>query len=83
MRLFQVSIIIVKIKRTCLYNQFIDHELIKDSIIQILAMIAKQERTESKRRQTQGIRIAKANGVYKGWQAIYYRRKRSPTSPCL
>ena len=32
---------------------------IKDLIIQILAMIAEQERTESKRRQAQGIKIAK------------------------
>lgn len=71
MRLFQVSIIIVKIKCTCLYNQFVDHELIKDSLIQILAMIAKQERTESKRRQTQGIRVAKTNGVYKGRPKLY------------
>ena len=32
---------------------------IKDLIVQILAMIAEQERTESKRRQAQGIKIAK------------------------
>lgn len=37
---------------------------IKDLIVQILAMIAEQERTESKRRQEQGIKIAKMNGVY-------------------
>ena len=32
---------------------------IKDLIVQILAMIAEQERTESKRRLEQGIKIAK------------------------
>ena len=37
---------------------------IKDLIVQILAMIAEQEITESKRRQEQGIKIAKMNGVY-------------------
>lgn len=33
-------------------------KFIKDLIIQILTMIAEQERTESKRRQAQGIKIA-------------------------
>lgn len=46
-------------------NPLLD-KFIKDLIIQILAMIAEQERTESKRRQAQGIKIAKENGVYKG-----------------
>ncbi|HAR1790035.1 TPA: recombinase family protein [Enterococcus faecium] len=46
-------------------------KFIKDLIIQILAMIAEQERTESKRRQAQGIKIAKANGVYKGRPKLY------------
>lgn len=39
-------------------NPLLDR-FIKDLIIQILAMIAEQERTESKRRQAQGIKIAK------------------------
>ena len=34
-------------------------------------MIAEQERTESKRRQAQGIKIAKANGVYKDRPKLY------------
>jgi len=51
-------------------NPLLD-KFIKDLIIQILAMIAEQERTESKRRQTQGIKIAKANGVYKGRPKLY------------
>lgn len=46
-------------------------KFIKDLIIQILAMIAEQERKESKRRQAQGIKIAKANGVYKGRPKLY------------
>ena len=37
----------------------------KDLIIQILAMFSEQERNESKRRQTQGIQVAKEKGVYK------------------
>ncbi|GEL81832.1 hypothetical protein EMU01_29760 [Enterococcus mundtii] len=47
------------------------YKFIKDLIIQILAMIAEQERTESKRRQTQGIKLAKANGVYKERPKLY------------
>lgn len=48
---------------------------IKDLIVQILAMIAEQERTESKRRLEQGIKIAKMNGVYQGRPELY-----SPTA---
>ncbi|HAV0176516.1 TPA: recombinase family protein, partial [Enterococcus faecium] len=47
-------------------------------IIQILAMIAEQERTESKRRQAQGIKIAKANGVYKGRPKLYSANAKDP-----
>lgn len=39
-------------------------KFIKDLIVQILAMIAEQERAESKRRQEQGIELAKKQGVY-------------------
>jgi len=51
-------------------NALLDR-FIKDLIIQILAMISEQERTESKRRQKQGIKIAKENGVYKGRPQLY------------
>ena len=46
-------------------NPLLD-KFMKDLIIQILAMISEQERNESKRRQAQGIKIAKEKGVYKG-----------------
>ncbi len=58
-------------------NPLLD-KFIKDLIIQILAMIAEQERTESKRRQTQGIKIAKANGVYKGRPKLYSANTKDP-----
>ena len=58
-------------------NPLLD-KFIKDLIIQILAMIAEQERTESKRRQTQGIKIAKANGVYKGRPKLYSADTKDP-----
>ena len=38
-------------------------------------MIAEQERTESKWRQAQGIKIAKMNGIYQGCPKLY-----SPTA---
>ena len=41
-------------------------------------MIAEQERTESKRRQAQGIKIAKANGVYKGRPKLYSADTKDP-----
>jgi DNA invertase Pin-like site-specific DNA recombinase len=43
-------------------NPLLDR-FMKDLIVQILALIAEMERTESKRRQAQGIKIAKEKGV--------------------
>lgn len=51
-------------------NPLLD-KFMKDLIIQILAMISEQERNESKRRQAQGIKIAKEKGVYKGRPLLY------------
>lgn len=55
-------------------NLLLDH-FIKDLIVQVLSMIAEQERTESKWRQAQGIKIAKMNGIYQGCPKLY-----SPTA---
>ena len=41
-------------------------KFMKDLIVQILAMVSEQERNESKRRQAQGIQVAKEKGVYIG-----------------
>ena len=58
-------------------NPLLDH-FIKDLIVQILAMISEQERTESKRRQAQGIEIAKSNGLYKGRPKLYGPNAKNP-----
>ena len=50
-------------------NPLLD-KFMKDLIIQILAMVSEQERNESKRRQAQGIQVAKEKGVYK--DDLYY-----------
>ncbi|EOD96490.1 hypothetical protein WOK_01992 [Enterococcus faecalis EnGen0359] len=51
-------------------TEAIDHSLldrfIKDFILQILAMMVEQERMESKRRQAQGIALAKVKEHYQG-----------------
>lgn len=65
--------IMAKVVGNPLFDRFI-----KDLIVQILAMIAEQERTESKRRLEQGIKIAKMNGVYQGRPELY-----SPTAKDL
>ena len=52
-------------------NPLLD-KFMKDLIIQILAMVSEQERNESKRRQAQGIKVAKEKGHIKG--ALYYIR---------
>ncbi|MEW4236886.1 recombinase family protein [Bacillus thuringiensis] len=51
---------------------------VKDLILQLLAMIAEKERTENKRRQAQGIKIAKEKGVYKGRPTLYGPGARDP-----
>lgn len=58
-------------------NPLLDR-FVKDLIIQILAMIAEQERTESKRRQAQGIEIAKEKGIYKGRPKLYAPNAKDP-----
>ncbi|MBC1482052.1 recombinase family protein [Listeria sp. FSL L7-1509] len=53
-------------------------KFVKDLILQLLAMIAERERTESKRRQAQGIAIAKEKGVYKGRPKLYTANAKDP-----
>ena len=58
-------------------NPLLD-KFMKDLIIQILAMVSEQERNESKRRQAQGIKVAKENGVYKGRPLLYSPNAKDP-----
>lgn len=58
-------------------NPLLDR-FIKDLIVQILAMISEQERREAKRRQMQGIEIAKRKGVYKGKPKLYSATAKDP-----
>lgn len=58
-------------------NPLLD-KFIKDLIIPILAVIAEQERTEFKRRQAQGIKIAKSNGGYKARPRLYGADTKNP-----
>ncbi|MDD9396391.1 helix-turn-helix domain-containing protein, partial [Staphylococcus aureus] len=53
-------------------------KFMKDLIIQILAMVSEQERNESKRRQAQGIQVAKEKGVYKGRPLLYSPNAKDP-----
>ena len=50
-------------------NPLLD-KFMKDLIIQILAMVSEQERNESKRRQAQGIKVAKEKVYIK--DVLYY-----------
>jgi DNA invertase Pin-like site-specific DNA recombinase len=59
-------------------NPLLD-KFMKDLIIQILAMVSEQERNESKRRQAQGIQVAKKKkGVYKGRPLLYSTNAKDP-----
>lgn len=58
-------------------NPLLD-KFMKDLIIQILAMISEQERNENKRRQAQGIKVAKEKGVYKGRPILYSPNAKNP-----
>ena len=58
-------------------NPLLD-KFMKDLIIQILALVSEQERNESKRRQEQGIKVAKEKGVYKGRPLLYSPNAKDP-----
>lgn len=58
-------------------NPLLD-KFMKDLIIQILAMVSEQERNESKRRQEQGIKVAKKKGVYRGRPLLYSPNAKDP-----
>ena len=58
-------------------NPLLD-KFMKDLIIQILVMFSEQERNESKRRQAQGIKIAKEKGIYKGRPLLYSPNAKDP-----
>ncbi|WP_369904367.1 recombinase family protein [Enterococcus hirae] len=70
----QLIITSLSIMDEAIGNPLLD-KFIKDLIIQILAMIAEQECTESKRRQAQGIKVAKDYNVTR--QTIYRIKKDS------
>lgn len=70
----QLIITSLPIMQEIIGNELMDR-FVKDLIIQILAMISEQERAESKRKQAQGIELAKKRGAFKGKPLIY-----SPTS---
>ncbi|EGO8494465.1 TPA: recombinase family protein [Enterococcus faecalis] len=73
----QLIITSLPIMAEAIGNPLLDR-FIKDLIVQILAMIAEQERTESKRRQAQGIEIAKMNGIYQGRPKLYSPTAKDP-----
>lgn len=73
----QLIITSLPIMAEAIGNPLLD-KFIKDLIVQILAMIAEQERSESKRRQAQGIAIAKEKGVYKGRPVLYSPNAKDP-----
>ncbi|EPH80688.1 putative transposon DNA-invertase Bin3 [Enterococcus faecalis 02-MB-BW-10] len=73
----QLIITSLPIMAEAIGNPLLDR-FIKDLIVQILAMIAEQERTESKRRQAQGIKIAKMNGIYQGRPKLYSPTAKDP-----
>ncbi|QYA46048.1 recombinase family protein (plasmid) [Macrococcoides bohemicum] len=73
----QLIITSLPIMQEIIGNELMDR-FVKDLIIQILAMISEQERAESKRRQAQGIALAKQRGAFKGKPLIYSPNARDP-----
>ncbi|MCK1977308.1 recombinase family protein [Jeotgalicoccus huakuii] len=73
----QLVITSLPIMSEAIGNPLLD-KFIKDLIIQILGMIAEQERSESKRRQAQGIKLAKSKGIYKGRPILYFPNAKDP-----
>ncbi|MCI2753598.1 recombinase family protein [Staphylococcus lugdunensis] len=73
----QLMITSLPIMNEVVGNTLLD-KFMKDLIIQILAMVSEQERNESKRRQAQGIKVAKEKGVYKGRPLLYSPNAKDP-----
>ncbi|MDH6365835.1 DNA invertase Pin-like site-specific DNA recombinase [Enterococcus sp. PF1-24] len=73
----QLIITSLPIMAEAIGNPLLD-KFVKDLIVQILAMIAEQERTESKRRQAQGIKLAKERGTYRGRPKLYDENAKDP-----
>lgn len=73
----QLIITSLPIMAEAIGNPLLD-KFIKDLIVQILAMIAEQERSESKRRQFQGIKLAKKRGIYQGRPILYAANAKAP-----
>lgn len=71
----QLMITSLPIMNEVIGNPLLD-KFMKDLIVQILAMFSEQERNESKRRQEQGIKIAKKRGfIEDGHYYIHLMRK--------
>ena len=73
----QLMITSLPIMNEVIGNPLLD-KFMKDLIVQILAMFSEQERNESKRRQEQGIKIAKKKGVYRGRPLLYSPNAKDP-----
>jgi len=73
----QLMITSLPIMNEVIGNQLLD-KFMKDLIVQILAMVSEQERNENKRRQAQGIKVAKDKGVYKGCPLLYSPNAKDP-----
>ena len=73
----QLMITSLPMMNVAIGNPLLD-KFMKDLIIQILAMISEQERNESKRRQAQGIKVAKEKGIYKGRPVLYSPDAKDP-----
>ena len=73
----QIMITILPKMNEVIGNPLLD-KFMKDLIIQILAMISEQERNESKRKQAQGIKVAKEKGIYKGRPVLYSPNAKEP-----
>lgn len=58
-------------------NPLLD-KFMKGLIVQILSIVSEQERNESKRRQAQGIQVAKDKGVYKRRPLLYSSNAKDP-----
>lgn len=58
-------------------NPLLDN-FMRNLTIQILIMTSEQERNESKRRQAQGIKVAKEKGVYKRRPLLYSANAKDP-----
>ncbi|MEN2381010.1 putative DNA-invertase [Lactobacillus helveticus] len=77
LRKSKVKLIVDDLPQAHTNNELVDQFML-DMMIQLMGFVAQNEREKIRERQAQGIKLAKAKGVYKGGTIKYGRNSKDP-----